>query len=121
MLRQLGYGIQRPGKIGRARHPRRRVPHVFPPNGHNERYLRTTATRSGHYLWRPPGEESEAERAQRVPHTSAAIWGWPLCFVEIFYAASGPRAELCDGSTPSRLASHLREPISRILILKRFV
>jgi GTP cyclohydrolase II len=27
-----------------------RVPHVFPANGHNERYLNTTATRSGHFL-----------------------------------------------------------------------
>jgi len=27
-----------------------RVPHVFPANGHNERYLRTKATRSGHWL-----------------------------------------------------------------------
>ena len=27
-----------------------RVPHVFPSNGHNEQYLRTKATRSGHYL-----------------------------------------------------------------------
>ena len=27
-----------------------RVPHVFPANGHNERYLRTKATRSGHFL-----------------------------------------------------------------------
>jgi GTP cyclohydrolase II len=27
-----------------------RVPHVFPSNGHNERYLRTKATRSGHSL-----------------------------------------------------------------------
>jgi GTP cyclohydrolase II len=27
-----------------------RVPHVFPTNGHNERYLRTKATRSGHLL-----------------------------------------------------------------------
>jgi GTP cyclohydrolase II len=26
------------------------VPHVFPTNGHNERYLRTKATRSGHLL-----------------------------------------------------------------------
>jgi len=26
------------------------VPHVFPSNGHNERYLRTKATRSGHLL-----------------------------------------------------------------------
>jgi len=27
-----------------------RVPHVFPSNGHNERYLRTKANRSGHLL-----------------------------------------------------------------------
>jgi GTP cyclohydrolase II len=27
-----------------------RVPHVFPANGHNARYLRTKATRSGHFL-----------------------------------------------------------------------
>ena len=27
-----------------------RVPHVFPANGHNDRYLRTKATRSGHFL-----------------------------------------------------------------------
>jgi len=27
-----------------------RVPHVFPANGHNEHYLRTKATRSGHLL-----------------------------------------------------------------------
>jgi GTP cyclohydrolase II len=27
-----------------------RVPHVFPANGHNERYLRTKATRGGHLL-----------------------------------------------------------------------
>jgi len=27
-----------------------RVPHVFPSNGHNERYLETKATRSGHLL-----------------------------------------------------------------------
>jgi len=26
------------------------VPHVFPSNGHNERYLRTKATRGGHLL-----------------------------------------------------------------------
>jgi GTP cyclohydrolase II len=26
------------------------MPHVFPSNGHNERYLRTKATRSGHFL-----------------------------------------------------------------------
>lgn len=27
-----------------------RVPHVFPANGHNDRYLKTKATRSGHFL-----------------------------------------------------------------------
>jgi GTP cyclohydrolase II len=27
-----------------------RVPHIFPANGHNERYLRTKRTRSGHWL-----------------------------------------------------------------------
>jgi GTP cyclohydrolase II len=27
-----------------------RVPHVFPSNGYNERYLCTKATRSGHFL-----------------------------------------------------------------------
>ena len=27
-----------------------RVPHVFPANGHNERYLLTKRTRSGHLL-----------------------------------------------------------------------
>ncbi len=27
-----------------------RVPHVFPANDHNKRYLRTKATRSGHLL-----------------------------------------------------------------------
>jgi GTP cyclohydrolase II len=27
-----------------------RVPHIFPANGHNERYLSTKATRSGHFL-----------------------------------------------------------------------
>ena len=25
-----------------------RVPHIFPANGHNERYLKTKAARSGH-------------------------------------------------------------------------
>jgi GTP cyclohydrolase II len=29
-----------------------RVPHVFPSSGHNERYLRTKAIRSGHLLQR---------------------------------------------------------------------
>ena len=27
-----------------------RIPHAFPANGHNERYLRAKATRSGHLL-----------------------------------------------------------------------
>ncbi|HLJ21746.1 MAG TPA: GTP cyclohydrolase II, partial [Stellaceae bacterium] len=27
-----------------------RVPHIFPANDHNERYLRTKAARSGHLL-----------------------------------------------------------------------
>jgi GTP cyclohydrolase II len=27
-----------------------RVPHIFAANGHNERYLRTKAARSGHLL-----------------------------------------------------------------------
>ena len=59
MLRQLGFGAVRlltnnPEKaaalerngIGVAE----RIPHAFPSNGHNERYLRTKATRSGHLL-----------------------------------------------------------------------
>jgi GTP cyclohydrolase II len=59
MLRQLGYGIVRlltnnPEKVAALeRYDIRvveRVPHVFPSNGHNERYLRTKATRSGHFL-----------------------------------------------------------------------
>jgi len=59
MLRQLGYGIVRlltnnPEKVAALeRYSIRvveRVPHVFPSNGHNERYLRTKATRSGHFL-----------------------------------------------------------------------
>jgi GTP cyclohydrolase II len=59
MLRQLGYGTIRlltnnPEKVAALeRYGIRvveRVPHVFPSNGHNERYLRTKATRSGHYL-----------------------------------------------------------------------
>jgi GTP cyclohydrolase II len=59
MLRQLGYGIVRlltnnPEKVAALeRYGIRvveRVPHVFPSNGHNERYLRTKATRSGHFL-----------------------------------------------------------------------
>ena len=27
-----------------------RVPHIFPANGHNEKYLRTKAEKSGHLL-----------------------------------------------------------------------
>jgi GTP cyclohydrolase II len=59
MLRQLGYGIVRlltnnPEKVAALeRYGIRvveRVRHVFPSNGHNERYLRTKATRSGHFL-----------------------------------------------------------------------
>jgi GTP cyclohydrolase II len=59
MLRQLGFGTVRlltnnPEKvIALERYGIRvveRVPHVFPSNGHNERYLRTKATRSGHFL-----------------------------------------------------------------------
>ncbi len=59
MLRQLGFGTIRlltnnPDKMAALqRYGIRvveRVPHVFPSNGHNERYLRTKATRSGHLL-----------------------------------------------------------------------
>lgn len=59
MLRQLGYGTVRlltnnPEKVAALERygirVAERVPHVFPSNGHNERYLRTKATRSGHYL-----------------------------------------------------------------------
>ena len=59
MLRQLGFGTVRlltnnPDKvIALERYGIRvaeRVPHIFPSNGHNERYLRTKATRSGHFL-----------------------------------------------------------------------
>jgi GTP cyclohydrolase II len=59
MLRQLGFGMIRlltnnPDKVAALeRYGIRiaeRVPHVFPANGHNERYLRTKATRSGHFL-----------------------------------------------------------------------
>src|SRR5437660_10092821 len=54
MLRQLGFGMVRlltnnPDKVvALERYSIRvaeRVPHVFPSNGHNERYLRTKATR----------------------------------------------------------------------------
>jgi GTP cyclohydrolase II len=59
MLRQLGFGAVRlltnnPEKVAALeRYGIRvveRVPHVFPANGHNERYLRTKATKSGHFL-----------------------------------------------------------------------
>jgi len=57
MLRLLGITKVRlmtnnPAKVeGLARHSisvTERVPHIFPSNGHNENYLRTKATRSGH-------------------------------------------------------------------------
>ncbi len=59
MLRQLGFGMVRlltnnPDKVvALERYGIRvaeRVPHVFPSNGYNERYLCTKATRSGHFL-----------------------------------------------------------------------
>ena len=59
MLRQLGFRMIRlltnnPDKVAALeRYGIRiaeRVPHVFPANGHNEHYLRTKATRSGHLL-----------------------------------------------------------------------
>jgi GTP cyclohydrolase II len=59
MLRQLGVPTVRlltnnPDKVAALeRYGIRvveRVPHVFPSNGHNERYLETKATRSGHLL-----------------------------------------------------------------------
>ena len=59
MLRQLGFTSVRlltnnPEKMDALErygiHIVERVPHVFPANGHNERYLRTKATRSGHLL-----------------------------------------------------------------------
>lgn len=59
MLRQLGVTSVRlltnnPEKMDALErygiHIVERVPHVFPANGHNERYLRTKATRSGHLL-----------------------------------------------------------------------
>jgi GTP cyclohydrolase II len=57
MLRRLGFGTIRlltnnPDKLLALErygiHVVERVPHVFASNGHNERYLRTKATRSGH-------------------------------------------------------------------------
>jgi GTP cyclohydrolase II len=59
MLRQLGFGTIRlltnnPEKVAALERygirVAERVPHVFPSNGHNERYLRTKATRSGHFI-----------------------------------------------------------------------
>jgi GTP cyclohydrolase II len=59
MLRQLGFLQVRlltnnPDKVAALERCGirivERVPHVFPANGHNERYLRTKATRSGHFL-----------------------------------------------------------------------
>jgi len=59
MLRQLGFGTVRlltnnPDKVAALERygirVAERVPHVFPSNGHNERYLWTKATRSGHFL-----------------------------------------------------------------------
>jgi len=59
ILRQLGFTTVRlltnnPDKVAALeRYGIRiveRVPHVFPSNDHNERYLRTKATRSGHLL-----------------------------------------------------------------------
>ena len=59
MLRQLGFGTVRlmtnnPDKVAALERygirVAQRVPHVFPSNGHNERYLHTKATRAGHLL-----------------------------------------------------------------------
>ena len=59
MLRQLGFTAVRlltnnPDKVAALQrygiNVIERVPHVFPANGHNERYLNTKATRSGHFL-----------------------------------------------------------------------
>jgi GTP cyclohydrolase II len=59
MLRQLGFGIVRlltnnPDKVAALERygirVTERVPHIFPSNGHNARYLLTKATRSGHFL-----------------------------------------------------------------------
>jgi GTP cyclohydrolase II len=59
MLRQLGFEQVRlltnnPEKVAALMRcgisVLERVPHIFPANGHNERYLRTKATRSGHWL-----------------------------------------------------------------------
>jgi GTP cyclohydrolase II len=59
MLRQLGFVTVRlltnnPDKVAALQRygiaVAERVPHVVPGNEHNERYLRTKATRSGHFL-----------------------------------------------------------------------
>ena len=59
MLRQLGFGTvhlltNNPDKVAALEaygiRVAERVPHIFPANGHNERYLSTKATRSGHFL-----------------------------------------------------------------------
>jgi len=59
MLRQLGVSTVRlmtnnPAKVRALEdcgiRVRQRVPHAFPANGHNERYLRTKALRAGHIL-----------------------------------------------------------------------
>jgi GTP cyclohydrolase II len=59
MLRQLGFATVRlltnnPDKVAALERygirVAERVPHIIPANGHNERYLRTKATRSGHLL-----------------------------------------------------------------------
>ena len=59
MLRQLGFATVRlltnnPDKVAALERygirVAERVPHVIPANGHNERYLRTKAMRSGHLL-----------------------------------------------------------------------
>jgi GTP cyclohydrolase II len=59
MLRQLGFGSVRlltnnPEKVAALQRYGivvvERIPHAFPANGHNKRYLNTKATRSGHFL-----------------------------------------------------------------------
>ena len=59
MLKALGYASVRlmtnnPDKVAGLEaegiRVAERVPHAFPPNAHNERYLATKAKRSGHYL-----------------------------------------------------------------------
>jgi GTP cyclohydrolase II len=59
MVRQLGFGVVRlltdnPDQVAALERygirVAERVPQVFPSNGYNERYLRTEATRSGHFL-----------------------------------------------------------------------